>query len=191
MRRIGALVAGLSLSAAVASAATVSVVSPGPVTPGTAVTVALNISGGEQIGGAQVLMLIGDGGPNLGGTDEPATAPRIIGGNIIGPGMVFETNNAGNQYANLDVGFGPEPLAALNGTITNTGTVAADGLLMTFDIDTSAALPGTYELNLNAENSTLIGAPLQLESGTLVIVPEPAAALLLIGALPFMRRRSA
>ena len=188
-----ALLAGVLLPAAFAAASTISVISPDPVVLGTAsVVVNLNISGGESIGGAQTVLIIGDGGPNLGGSDTIATSPKITGGTMIAPGMVFATSNTGDGYFQVDAGSGPEPLAAGNGTTTaGTTTVVASGLLMSFTVSLQGVPAGTYPLNLSLDNSAVIGAPVTVQSGTLTIIPEPASALLLIGALPFLRRRSA
>jgi hypothetical protein len=204
MKRIGALVAGLVLPASLASAATLSIAPIAPVAPGGLIAVNVNISGGEQIAGAQTLLIIGDGGPKIGGTQDEATSPHIVQGvapidngaddsTVIGAGMIFAAvANGGDQYFQLDVGSGPNPLAAGNGTTTASGTIPANGLLMRFMVDTSTAAPGDYALELNLDNTTVIGASeVTVQGATLTIIPEPASALLLIGALPFLRRRSA
>jgi len=199
--------AGLVLPAAVASAATISIQPHAPVLAGTSATITLLISGGEQIAGAQTLLIIGDGGPDLGGTTNAATAPHIVpdlGVNtpanpattstIVAPTYIFgAVANGGNQYLQLDVGNGPNPLGAFNGTTTASGTVAASGTLMSFIITVPASNQGgPVTLDLNLDNTSVIGATtIAVQGTTLTIIPlpEPASALMLVGALPFMRRR--
>lgn len=192
MKRFAFLLSGL-LMPAVASAAIMSVeILNNNVLPGDVVTVAINVTGGEPVNGVDLLLFVGDGGPNFGGVTDPATAPRIIAGDATVPGSIFGDNNSGNVYLNLDLGFGPEPLVAVVNTTTNVGTVPAEGLVALFTLDTSGAAPGDYVISLNYDNTFIGSQPLEaLLPATLVVLPEPAAGLLLLAGLPMLRRRRA
>lgn len=191
-----ALVAGVLLPAAMASAASILTLQqvspgPGPITPGTPVVVAVNIAGGDSINAMGVLLLIGDGGPNAGGTDPIATNPRFVGGSST-VGTIFAANNTGDQFFTL--GGGPD-LAGGNQQVTATFPtgVTGTGVLALFNIDTTGIPSGTYIVDINIDNTSLNGGAVPFTTGAplSLLIPEPASALLLLGALPFLRRRSA
>jgi hypothetical protein len=166
-----------------------------PVPANTQFDVDIILSGvGAPVTGADVLLIVGDGGATLGGDDLPATSPKIIGNTILPPGGIFATNNAGDNPFN-DFGNGPETQLGGNFTVTATGTVnAPDGsLLARFRIDTTGvpADGSSFELTLLGDSTFLNGEPVTIAPTSITIIPERASALLLIGALPFLRRRSA
>ena len=191
MKGFVAALAGLLVPAAFASAATLSLtVDQNNVIPGQQVIVSVIAVGGEGVNGADLLLFSGDGGPSFGGTTNVATAPKITGADLV-TGTIFASNNTGTTYLNLDLGSGPEPLAGLANTTTSTGTVPANGLVGRFFV-TAGTETGSFTLKLDEGNTLIGGVPASsLGSVVLTVIPEPASALLLIGALPFLRRRSA
>lgn len=182
---------GLLGMAGAAQGATLSTGSYFPAAPGQ-FTLTIWITGGGAVKFSNYLLIIGDGGPDIGGTINPQTAPRIISGHS--DTGVFAGNNTGNQFTYI---FPGNTLMAWNGAVTEAGTVSGDGVLATFLIDTTNAIPGVYPIRLYGPDTHVNGHPVDLEGGVISMLldppvfPEPASALLLIGALPFLRRRSA
>jgi hypothetical protein len=90
-------------------------------------------------------------------------------------------------------------LAGIRSVVTATGTRALDGNLANLLIDISQAAIGEYRLALVSDDGGFTTAfanvsgpiPSTLGAATIRIVPEPASVLMLLGALPFLRRRSA
>lgn len=150
-------------------------------------TLTVWITGGGAVRNADVLLVIGDGGPAVGGTTDPVTAPRIVGGsNNSG---IFAGNNGGNLYYNvLD-----DPLIAYNGAITDFGTtVPGEGVLMTFLIDTTNTVPGVYPFHLHDPDTSVNGHRVDLAGGIITVLPEPTAGLLMVaGGLLLRSRRQA
>jgi hypothetical protein len=92
----------------------------------------------------------------------------------------------------------------VDGTVTASGSVTANGTLATLTIDTTGLSSGTFPLILTGVantlgnfNTTLRNAngdpiPLTITNGSItVLVPEPHAGLLIgaVGALAVTRRR--
>jgi len=76
----------------------------------------------------------------------------------------------------------------------NSGTAAArTGSLLSYTITALNAPAGTYEFGLVADQTMLSsGAPISpLGSFRVQVIPEPASVLLLLAAVPFLRRRHA
>ena len=166
----------LLVPVALASAATITAGNHNLASGGGVQTIDITVSGGDAVQGL-ILNLQIDGG--MGGP------PNIVGCDIVGPGTVFSASNNG------DFGGGALlPQIWNSQTTTVTGTVAAVGLLATVSIDVGAAPDGVYVLSLTSLNgpTDLAGTPATLVDGTITI-PEPTTALLLIGALPFLRHR--
>jgi len=132
---------------------------------------------------------------------------------VFNPGKMWDTG----FWTDLQVASGPLDNAAscpglyasngrIGGTASTTGRakggpagafLPSDGMMtlaiLTVTVPESIA-PGTYNLTVcdGTYNDIDSGAALDIAPGeglVLQIVPEPTAALLLIGALPFLRRR--
>lgn len=153
-------------------------------------------TGGEQVAGVNFYAQIGDGGDAVGGTNTAPPAPRFTGDGadfVNAPGGVFAGQNQGPTTV--------ADLAVVRGASTLSGTRAADGILAQLTIDGSAAVAGTSWMlslinpvaGLETQLLDAQASPIPVELGTAMIeiIPEPASALLLIGALPFLRRRIA
>jgi hypothetical protein len=100
---------------------------------------------------------------------------------------IFATVPHGGQFDGLG---GSIPQLIGLSILTDSGSVAANGLLATLMIDTTGFTSGTWDLLLE---STLAGntqfwseaanqVPLTIFNGTLTIVPEPRGAALLMSA---------
>jgi hypothetical protein len=178
-----------------------------PNTPGQ--KIAIYVTGGDLIAAADLLIQIGDGGPEranfpplLAGTDAPGV-PLPVGlpnANLENPTFgadtgIFATVPNGGQFDGLG---GSIPQLIGLSILTDSGSVAANGLLATLMIDTTGFTSGTWDLLLE---STLAGntqlwseaanqVPLTIFNGTLTIVPEPRAiALVATAAFGFFALR--
>jgi hypothetical protein len=88
-------------------------------------------------------------------------------------------------------------MAVVNTTVAEGYNVslASSGLVATWTLTTNASLaPGTYVIQADSlvfASNSIDGVPMggTGQHLTLNVVPEPATALLLLGALPFLRRR--
>jgi hypothetical protein len=174
--------------------------------------IALYVTGGDAIAAADLLIQIGDGGPErvnfpplTAGTDAPGV-PLPIGlpnANLENPTFgpdtgIFASTPNGGQFDGLG---GSIPQLIGLSILTDTGTVAANGLLATLMIDTTGFTSGTWDLMLK---DTLAGntvfwsesanqVPLTIVNGSLTIVPEPTAIVLVLTAslgLFALRRRA-
>lgn len=195
MRRIGALAVALLLPASFASAVTIKVGNLA-LQPGQVGDIQVLISDAGNINSYSAFALIGDGGPGAGGTDDPTKNPNITNGNSIAG--IFSTNNTGNQFTNFELGPMLGNLIALTATAgTFVNANGPDALLGTFQITVPAGTPlGDYTIALAdpGGSTNITPAPTsgyELVAGTISVIPEPASVLMLIGALPFLRRRSA
>ena len=137
---------------------------------------------------------LGDGGPDLGGTD----VTPLMTGDAVGPGTLFETNH--NAPAD-----GSVPPSFVNiGFTVQSGTVpipVGATLLATLTFDTTGFTAGTWPLLLsgtaNGDTQILqtVGA-LSIENGSITIVPEPSSIVLGLfavagfGAVAIRRRRA-
>ena len=97
------------------------------------------VTGGDDVQGLNLYVMVADGGPMLGGT--------IIGPTIedvdVYTGTIFADNNAGQTAL-------PEPTEVpqweSRTVVTTVGTVSAGGLLATITIDTTGFMVGTWDL---------------------------------------------
>jgi hypothetical protein len=117
--------------------------------------VTIQVSGGEQIAGEDFFGQIGDGGAFNGGSN---TKPSLTNVDIIN-GTIFASNNNGAygdpQGTNPPGSNAAHPLIWVDGTTTNAGTVAANGLFATLMIDTTGLNSGTFPLILTGVANTL------------------------------------
>lgn len=123
-----------------------------PNTPNQVITI--RVRGGDSIAGEDFFAQIGDGGTFVGGID---VGPIFTSVDIIGS-SIFAGNHTG-AYGDPS-GIPPgnnshHPLIWVDGTIAETGTVAADGLLATLTIDTSGLTSGTFPLVLTGVATAL------------------------------------
>ena len=159
-------------------------------TPGQEIEI--KVQGGDQVQGLNFYVQIGDGGPEVGGTPGPA----IQSVDIL-TGTIFENNNVGQT--DFDAPFGdPDILPQWEGvtTVTQTGTIAAEGLLGTITIDTTGfffAGQRSWPLRMTGTangDSDFAGLPISIANGSIEILPEPSALILLgIGAVGLVAYR--
>ncbi len=138
------------------------------------------ISGGEQVAAEDFYAQIGDGGAFVGGVNAK---PVFTGVDIIN-GTIFAANNSGAFGDPNGTPAGTNaahPLIWVDGTITPSGVVTANGLLATLTIDTTGVTSGTFALRLTGVAASLggfdttlwdsTGQPIALSAapGTLVI----------------------
>jgi hypothetical protein len=133
------------------------------------------VSGGDAIAGADLGMTIGDG----------FTGPVFDDNPDLIVGTIFTGNNTGQNS------FFPIPPSAgyaFETTTTNSGTVAANGILAHLSFDTTGFTSGTWVLQLS-ENA-ITGLPSDLPpftspvliEGSITIVPEPGTIVLALFA---------
>jgi len=136
----------------------------------------IRVTGGDPVQGLEFNVQIADA----------TFGPIFEHADILG-GTIFADNNRG-----LFEGSYIDPRRAYLGVVTHSGAVAAQGLLATLTIDTTAIRNGTFRLSLtqSIEGPTnFAGAEADITDGRIVIVPEPAAWWVLLGAPPLWRRR--
>lgn len=158
-------------------------------TPGVATTVDITVTGGNLVGGLTL---------NL-ETDGPF---QIEGLSIIQPGMVFGANNTGEFLFTYKL----EPAFTHNWAVglvtTQSGTVAAEGLLGQVTLLVPEGTPEGLKGLITTGSEDMLGeSALILASGDLLatgqgsavlnVIPEPVSALLLLAGLPLIRRRRA
>lgn len=102
-------------------------------------TITLSVSGGEEVAGLDLFVQIGDGGAFAGGANSTPVFQNV---DII-TGTIFGSNNSGQS---VDSTQASHPLIWDTGTTTNTGTVAASGLLATITVNTTGFLTGSLPL---------------------------------------------
>ncbi len=155
-----------------------------PDTPGQMVQLWLTTDAADRVGGCSFNAQIGDGGPDIGGTDGP-----VISAVDLETGTIFTGNNRGHTDINSLAQL------AMYSIVTESGTVPAEGLLVTLTIDTTGfTTPGaTWTL---AIGQTLNGptdfapTPAIITDGTITLTPEPAAmTLLALGGIALLIRR--
>jgi len=204
--KVGLLMAALLVAASAARADLVVTVGNHdllPNTPGQVVQIFVTAQGGEAVSGNQLRAQLGDGGPDVGGTD----VGPVMTGDIIGPGTIFESNNVGVSDNSLG------PLYVDLGTNTTAGTIAlspGQNLWGTLIFDTTGFGPGfSMPLLLSGAaggDSDMFpfhvtnfdpGFALLIENGSIniPIVPEPSSIVLGMfavagfGAVAIRRRR--
>lgn len=193
MRKITLAAVAILAATSMASAAVLTVSSAAGAPNSGNLTVTVSVAGGEQADVLNLLLVIGNGGPTYGGTDQVGT-PAFAGGAIANPGIAA-SSNAGNQYFQ-DVGNGPEKWLAGNVIVNPTAMYTLNGNVATFQISTAGAVAGVYPIFFDTTGNTSItsaGTPVAVEfaNGTITITPEPATMILLgLGGL-FLRRRHA
>jgi len=163
------------------------------------------VTGGDLIRSADITAGLGDGGPILGGTDTSPPLPVLSNLRLLSndPFATPPSDGVSRVFLSTD---GESPVLTFGTLVqyrnaTGTALRTATGILGSFDLNFAAAtaagaqtrvsllsFPDTTDV-LNDANQDL-----QYTLGTqslsiLVPIPEPATALLLIGALPFLRRR--
>jgi hypothetical protein len=129
--------------------------------------VQIQVTGGEAVSGIDLFVQVGDGGTTVGGDD---TGPKITNLDLV-TGTIFAANHT-------DVFTDPAPLIWGATTTTNTGTVAASGVLATLTIDTTGITTGQFDLILNpsATGATAFadaGITTNLTNGSLQIGAAP------------------
>ncbi|MBN2475541.1 MAG: PEP-CTERM sorting domain-containing protein [Pirellulales bacterium] len=170
--------------------------------------------GDPPIAGAVIEIQVGDGGPAAGGT---TAGPRIVAVDVVSSGGVSDlpgnpervfsqhpnTGNVGPgaivpQVASVGTTLGesspgvPAPGFVANGllctiTLDTTGFTVDDG---PWDLILSQTLNGATVLNEDTPEALPI--PLTVADGSIVIVPEPATIVMLLGllaAVPFAWRK--
>lgn len=178
-----------------ASAATLEVVSRTiDAAPGQEVLIMASGSGGP-IGGMNLNVQIGDGGD---GNSPPGT--DVAG--VTVPGMTtidFRANGAiwGDAATNPatfeEPGILTGDLIAFGGFVLQAGNKDLPGVVATIVLDATGLEGVEFPISLDpfGAPSDFAGTPADLVSGLVTVVPEPASALLLLGAVPFLRRRRA
>ena len=149
-----------------------------PNQPGQTINLFLSSDSGQVVGGGNLSVIVGAGGPSVGYNG--------VTGTIFDGGVAIPDANASPLV--LDVGLlGPIPSPVLDSTGTQ--------LLGTLTIDTTGLSSGSYSLDLSATLLNDDGAqPITFDldgATTVTIVPEPTSiALFGLGGLVIgMRRR--
>ncbi|MFA6134057.1 MAG: choice-of-anchor D domain-containing protein [Phycisphaerae bacterium] len=93
---------------------------------GQKITVSVSTNASDSVGGCNLNVAIGGGGSGLGGVDGPA-----ITSVDLATGTIFAGNNTGQ------VDLGSLPQLAMYSITTTSGTVTANGLLVTLVVDTT------------------------------------------------------
>jgi len=200
-RRHLAVAAAISLAPTIANAALVAVGTHNLLANSPNQKITIQVTGGEQIAGEDLFAQIGDGGPINGGTN---TKPIFTNVDII-TSTIFVGNNSGAQGDPNGIPPGSNaghPLIWLDSTVTNTGTVPANGLLATLTIDTTGVNSGTFSLlltgvanTLGSFNTTLRASsgdpiPLTVTNGRITVVtPEPASGMLGVAGMTLLLSR--
>jgi hypothetical protein len=167
-----------------------------PNTPGQ--EIGIFITGGDPIQALNFRVLLGDGGPVLGGDDDGPS----ISGSIYGPGMIFEHNHS--AFSNQSI---PPFFVDLQTLVIGQTSLAAEGLLGSVIVNTTGKYSGSWTLTMSEEggfaNTGLQGAGTTLAfgsdvievdilDGSITIVPEPSSLVLLgffgIGLASYARR---
>jgi hypothetical protein len=170
------------------------------------VTLTIVATGGEIIQGTDVIVCMGDGGGDVGGSTTHPPYPIITGLTLTGnaPFIFTGTGNTGDAK-NLGPYFSYSGGLVVAQSVTSSGTGAAAnrtqvGTLALVTIDMTGVPPGIYQIGLKSDlvdvvtdtitptgevvNNTLIGATIG--------VPEPTAlTLLLVGGLLLRRKHRA
>lgn len=150
-------------------------------------TFTISAIGGDAVAGFVLALQIGDG-----------TSGPIFTSVDLETGTIFDGNSGGQTNHAI------EDHALYVDVITDSGSVAADGVVATVTVDTRGLSVGSYdlllggfELNGFAVESEFFDAsaetvPVTTVAGTLTLVPEPTAGVLLLGGaavVGMVRRR--
>ncbi len=128
--------------------------------------VPLYVRGGQRVGGVNLYVQSGDGGPELTQLGLPAgTRGPAITGIDLGTGTIFATapDRPSVSLTLPQVGFATLAIAEPQ------SWVAAEGLLATLTIDTSGLLGGTFDLKLDQILPGLQDGPFSTDFGGLPI----------------------
>jgi len=146
----------------------------------------LIVSGGDAVAGCNLNTQIGDGGPESGGTLGPIITAVDLEGSLTDPTIFFDNNEGQND-------LGSVPQLAMYSIITDSGTVAADGVLARLEIDTTGFVGDrtwTLALGVTRNGPTdFAPTPAVITDGA-IHIPEPASlSLLSLGGLAVVMRR--
>jgi len=139
--------------------------------------VRIMVSGADEVQGLNFRAQVADGGthPDIGGSIE---GPRITDVDLVS-GTIFDGNTMGQSDV-LSL-----PQISVQAATTSAGTVMAEGLLATVTLDTTGFFEGTFGFSLadTRDGATdFAGIPIGITDGSIRIVPEPSAAMLLLAA---------
>jgi len=179
-----------------ASAAVMEVVSKSiDAAPGQQVLVVAR--GPEAVGGVNLNIQIGDGGAG----NAP---PGVDVAGVTVPGMTtvdFRANGAiwGADTALVESPGLLDPLLSFGGFGLQAGNkqlpneAAGGAVVATIILDATGLAGKSFPIRLDPFGvpSDLGGIPTEIIAGQITVIPEPASALLLLGAVPFLRRRRA
>ena len=136
--------------------------------------VAIHVRGGDQIQGLNLHVQVADGGPH-----------PLVGGAIPGPSIANIDLLTGTIFAGRLNNIVPDvqlPQLWVQSITPADGTVVADGLLATLEIDTTGFSSGRFALALAETHngpSDFAGIPIEIADGSIQIVPEPGSGLIL------------
>jgi hypothetical protein len=149
--------------------------------------VLIDVTGGAAVQLLDLNAQVADGGPAAGGMIlGPAMGADILDGTI------FAANHANYMNFNGDLHDGSQYMWL--SVTTDSGTVAANGLLVTLTFDTTGFDSGSWPLILTdtihgSTNFGGIGA--SITNGSIAIIPEPSTCILAaLGSLTVLARRS-
>lgn len=157
----------------------------------TSASVPITISGGQAVSDMVLFLQVGHGGTVTG--NPPV--PQVTG--FEWTGSIWEDAPGGFTKSHAFAPPDEIPDVSLNLDVSGE-TVAADGLLLSFTVDTSDMEAGdSYDLSLTTSfgDQTDLGGPAgklapTLDDGSITMVPEPATLCLLgVGAATLLRRR--
>lgn len=144
------------------------------------------VSGGDAVTGVNFNFQVNDGGVDVGGSDPiiPIVSVDLV------TGTIFASNHIA-QYGDTFIGG-----IGISIIETNSGTVAADGLLATVILDTTGIYGGSFNLTTNTLNGPISFTTTGPDTvpnniaGTINVVPEPASMILIgLGAVAVLGRR--
>ncbi|MBN2473344.1 MAG: hypothetical protein JXB62_01955, partial [Pirellulales bacterium] len=114
--------------------------------------IGIYITGDEQVTGMNLFVQVGDGGPEVGGTDGPA----ITGADMI-TGTIFEEDSVGGANP-----AAPQIYISYIYLETENSTVTSDGLLVTLTIDTTGFLASDVNNPWDLRMTDTLDLPTQL-----------------------------
>jgi hypothetical protein len=132
-------------------------------------TIEIRVSGGDAVEGLNLDVQVGDGGAELGGTQD---GPVITGADVL-TGTIFSGNNTGQRNP------GSYGQLAIRSTTTASGTVEATGLLVTITVDTTGFASGAWNLRLSGTlngDTDFAGVSATIVNGTITVGLKPAIA---------------